>query len=397
MFNNVSMRNKVFILAFIISVGCTGKKSFHIEDIGTPSIKNGAQPYLQSSESGLFLSWQESNNDEHSLKYSRFNKNNWSDPAELASGKNWFINWADFPSLAVSQEGQLLSHYLPKSGESTYAYDVNVVMTNSGKSFKLHDDTTQTEHGFVSSTALENNKFLITWLDGRNTTMDEHHHGGAMNLRAAILNRSGEKEKEWLLDEKVCDCCQTSTTLTSSGPIVVYRDRSDKEIRDIAYTRYMNGSWTTPEKIADDQWQINGCPVNGPQITSSGNNIAVAWFSAKDNSPGVYLATSGNGGNSFSKPLVVDNENAIGRVDVVIDENKNIWVSYISTNNKDAVLKVAQFNNNGEVLTQTSIASFESSRKSGFPQMEIYNGDLYFAWTSAQDPSGITVKRLTIH
>jgi hypothetical protein len=389
------MRYKLLVLIFIISAGCTERKTFQIEDIEAPSIKNGAQPYLQISKSGLFLSWQESNNGKNSLKYSRLSKNGWSDPVELASGTNWFINWADFPSLAINQEGQLLSHYLPKSGESTYAYDINVVMTNGDKSFKLHDDTTQTEHGFVSSTALKDNKFLITWLDGRNTTMDEHHHGGAMNLRAVILSSSGEKENEWLLDEKVCDCCQTSTTLTSSGPVIVYRDRSDNEIRDIAYTRYINGSWTSPEKIADDQWQINGCPVNGPQVTSSDNNIAVAWYSGKN--PGVYLATSNDGGNSFSKPLVVDNESTIGRVDLVIDEDENIWVSYISTDNKDAVLKVAQFSKKGKILTKTSIASLETSRKSGFPQMEIFDEDIYFAWTNAQDPKGITIKRLNIH
>lgn len=391
------MRYLLPVIILISTAGCNGNKTFQIEDFSSPSMNNGAQPYLLGSGEGLFMSWQESSDSEHFLKYSRLSGEGWSDPVELASGSNWFINWADFPSLSINSDGGILSHYLPKSGESTYAYDINVVMGNDGKSFKLHDDTTQTEHGFVSSTALKDNKFLITWLDGRNTTMDDHHHGGAMNLRAAILNSSGEKENEWLLDEKVCDCCQTSTTLTASGPFVVYRDRSDEEIRDIAFTRYIDGAWTAPEKIADDQWQINGCPVNGPQVTSSGKNVAVAWYSGKDGSPGVYLATSNDGGNSFSPPLVVDNESTIGRVDAVIDEDENIWVSYVSTDNKDAFLKVTQFSKNGEVLNESSIASLETSRKSGFPQMELFKKNLYFAWTNEEDPEGISIKRLTIN
>lgn len=393
------MRYILTLLILVISAGCTGNKNktFQIEEVNGPSMKNAAQPYLKSSEKGLLMSWQEPGDSAHFLRYSRFSEEGWSDPIELASGTNWFINWADFPSLSINSDGDLLSHYLPKSGESTYAYDINVVMGSGVKPFKLHDDTTQTEHGFVSSTPLKDNKFLITWLDGRNTTMDDHHHGGAMNLRAAVLNSSGKKENEWLLDEKVCDCCQTSTTMTANGPLVVYRDRSDEEIRDIAFTRYIDGSWTAPEKVADDQWQINGCPVNGPQVISTGKNVAVAWYSGKDGSPGVYLAISNDGGNSFSQPLVVDNENTLGRVDAVIDEDENIWVSYININDKDAFLNVKQFSKNGEILSQSSIASLETSRKSGFPQMELFKNDLYFAWTNEQDPTGITIKRLTIN
>ena len=389
---NADINFYIFLL-FIIT-GCNGNPSPAIEDVPSPAQKMSAQPYLLSTGNELYLSWQETDNDRHSLNFSRYINNQWSDPAVLASGKNWFINWADFPSLAASPSGTLMSHYLPKSGDSPYAYDVNIVMAGSGRSFKLHDDTTQTEHGFVSSMPLENDKFLVTWLDGRNTTNVNHHHGGAMNLRAAIISDSGEKEKEWLLDDKVCDCCQTSVAMTAGGPVVVYRDRSDDEVRDIVLRRLQNGSWSSPEKVGNDQWVINGCPVNGPKIKASGELVAIAWYTGRNDFPTVYLTISNDGGKTFSAPVVVDEENTLGRVDVEIDEEENVWVSYLSTGTGDATLNASEFSKDGEPLNKFTIATLKNSRHSGFPQMEMFEKDLYFAWTSSEDSQGIAIKRM---
>ena len=58
----------------------------------------------------------------------------------------------------------------------------------------------------------------------------------------------------------VCECCQTSMAISGDIPIVVYRDRSEGEIRDIYYSRYIDSNWTEPHPIHNDGWEINGCP-----------------------------------------------------------------------------------------------------------------------------------------
>ena len=50
-----------------------------------------------------------------------------------------------------------------------------------------------------------------------------------MTLRYASFDGEGNKIEESLLDDKVCDCCQTDAAMTSKGPIIVYRNRSDEE------------------------------------------------------------------------------------------------------------------------------------------------------------------------
>ena len=62
-----------------------------------------------------------------------------------------------------------------------------------------------------------------------------------MTLRAAFIDKKGNKINEWELDGRVCDCCQTTAAITNDGPVVVYRDRSDDEVRDMSIVRYVNG------------------------------------------------------------------------------------------------------------------------------------------------------------
>ena len=40
-----------------------------------------------------------------------------------------------------------------------------------------------------------------------------------------------------VLDARACDCCQTDAAMTSAGPVVVYRNRTEEEIRDIYIAR----------------------------------------------------------------------------------------------------------------------------------------------------------------
>ena len=71
-------------------------------------------------------------------------------------------------------------------------------------------------------------------------------------MRFAAVEAEGKLSEEALLDERVCECCQTSAAVTSEGVIVAYRDRSEGEVRDIYYVRRQNGAWSAPQAIYED-------------------------------------------------------------------------------------------------------------------------------------------------
>ncbi|QSE98772.1 sialidase family protein [Fulvivirga lutea] len=385
------MNKHLQILAAIalLVAGCKSSTDQETVSENVPSQVNwldefpGSLPHLYTDlDSNVYLSWVIESDDTARLVYDQIGTD--MNPKPITSGTDWFVNWADYPMISTLHGQNFLAHYLQKSSEGTYSYDIKVTVSNdSGNAwnapFVLHDDGKEAEHGFVSVTPYMDN-FLVVWLDGRNTVMEESHdghgQGGAMTLRAAILNTNGEKLNEWELDNSVCDCCQTSVAITSSGPAVVYRNRSEDEIRDMYVVRFVDNEWTEPVAVHHDNWNIAGCPVNGPRISAYGNQAVVAWFTAPDE-PRVNVVFTKDGGETFSNPVRLDKGSAIGRVDAVMLDDEKAFVTWMEGENIEGALVSAS----GEVLKRTVIASSSTARSSGFPQITSDGDDIFVAFT----------------
>jgi hypothetical protein len=214
---------KIFYVVFIslnsILLSCEKVPIQVITEIPTPASAKSSEPNLHKSNNGtIYLSWIEILPDTTSiLKFSTLNMDNlWSEPKTIAQGTNWFVNWADFPGLVSFGKTNLASHYLEKSANGTYTYDVKLKLSNdSGNTWNLpltpHTDNTNSEHGFVSKLALNDDTLLTVWLDGRQYAYAEDNDSIAkeMTLRGAILDPNGKMLNEYMIDERVCECCQT--------------------------------------------------------------------------------------------------------------------------------------------------------------------------------------------
>jgi hypothetical protein len=378
-----------------------------IEEIATPAMEGG-EPNLHIAGDGrAYLSWIEYLDDTtNALMLSTLIDDRWTTPRPVASGSNWFVNWADFPSTAAFSSGRsLAAHWLAKSAEGVYDYDVHVaISTDEGEnwspSFLLHTDGIQAEHGFVTMIPLPEDLMFAVWLDGRHTKSGEggghdHGHGGAMTLRTATFNREGQLSEEAELDGRVCDCCQTAAALTSNGPVVAYRDRSDEEIRDIAIVRKLNGQWTKPKLVFEDNWQIAGCPVNGPAIAATGQKVVVAWFSAPDDMPEVKASFSENGGESFSAPVRIDDGNPIGRVDVVLLNENEALVSWMEFTGEVAEIRAVRVGPDGKKGSHITISAANAARSSGFPVLAATQEKILIAWTQADSTTTVRTAMLT--
>lgn len=363
-----------------------------VKELIAPSADEKSQlPYLFSNKDHTILSWVTQDNDKEStLYYSELIGGEWNEAKEIVHGNDWFVNWADFPAIAENN-GNLLAHHLKKSSNETFSYDVK--LNTKGISDKqwttsraLHSDATKTEHGFVSMVPYKTDSFFVTWLDGRNTGGGGHGggHHGAMSIRAAEVTPDGTILNEMELDHKTCDCCQTTAAITSNGPVVIYRDRSDKEVRDISIVRMVDGSWTEPKTVFHDNWEIKGCPVNGPSAASFENNLVISWFTAVSGEPKVNLVFSDNGGEHFDDPIVISDKSPIGRVDIAMIDGENCIVSWLESTGEMSELKVVKIHRSGKKSDELNIAELTSSRKSGFPQMELVREKLIFAWTHVE-------------
>ena len=382
--------SKIGLVFFILCLISCSKLDTSDIDLTTLSYSDSLQakktttPFLFTNEKEVFLSWTKKLNDTTaSLQYLKLQGNEWSTPIEIEKGSDWFLNWADFPVFAENN-GYLLSHFLQKSDIGAYTYDIKLKLYNKlteswSKAFLLHQDGTKSEHGFVTILPSENNSFFVTWLDGRNTVNTNDHH--AMTVRAARVLVNGEVTDDKALDLKTCDCCQTTAALTQNGPVVVYRDRTDDEIRDISITRYVNGNWTSPKPVFNDNWKINGCPVNGPSAAAREDHLAVAWYTAADEIPKVKLIFSTNNGVNFDTPMLIDEVKTVGRVGLDFIDKENVMVTWVSSEESQTYIKAMRVAINGAKSEIIHVSKFDPSRSSGFPQLAIVGDRAYFAWT----------------
>ena len=353
----------------------------------SPSGENASLPYLIEGEDNfMYMSWvQKRDSNWVDFKYARLENGAWSTPQLIASGNDWFVNWADYPMISVDKDGNMIGHYLAKSSVGTYSYDVNVVYKPAGSEWKgpvlAHSDGTSTEHGFVTMLPQNDGKFLLSWLDGRNTGGGTHDSpAGAMTIRTAVLNMEGDLSEEMELDNRVCDCCQTSGVMTASGPVISYRDRSSDEIRDVSVVRKVNKKWSSPVTINNDEWKIAGCPVNGPRMATNSNSVAIAWFTASGGEARVKMAFSEDSGGSFNQPITIDDSLTIGRVDVVMLDEKSALISWLDISNIPTI-RYRKVDIDGSMGEPIEISKTSDARGSGFPQMAKVGDQIYFAWT----------------
>ena len=405
-------RKRLLILLLVVFVfGCNRYDAPVVEApeqplvIGTtesPAAGDSREPELNATPDGrIILSWVEKlDAKRYALRAAVRDQTGWSETHTVAEGDNWFVNWADFPSVMGLNDGSLAAHWLVKSGTATYAYDVNIAMSKDGgktwtKPIVPHLDKTQTEHGFVSLIPLRDGRLGAIWLDGRNMKGmgDDHDEdkpsAANMTLRYAALDASGQISDEAELDERVCECCQTSAALSSDGVIAVYRDRSQNEVRDIYSVRQANGAWVKPQTVHADNWEINGCPVNGPAIAAAGRNVAVAWFTGAGGKQNVKVAFSADGGATFGAPIQIDEGATQGRVDVLMLPDSSVLVCWLSGTTEGGAINVRRVQANGTLGPPAMIAKTDISRSSGFPRMALLGNEVYFAWTEFGKPSTV--------
>ena len=383
--------NKNYTLVLLFSVliwGCTSNPQT-VKQFSNPASPNSVYPYLFSTGDQLYMSWITNNqNQTHSLNYASYSNNKWTSTKTIATDSTWFINWADFPSIIADQNGPIAAHWLNKKPGGSYAYDVNIsTADNSGnwnKTLTPHNDDTPTEHGFASMVPWDDETFLVVWLDGRKTDgrSDEDYFNitFAMTLRGALINKEGDILRRFLIDDSVCDCCQTSLVKTTDGAVVAYRNRTDNEIRDIYTSRFDGEEWSSPNAVYDDGWKVGACPVNGPKLAARDSLITIAWHTGATNTPTSKYAYSIDSGNTFSKPITLNDRTSLGRVDAETYEGVS-YLSWMEKGKNTALLKMATFDGDKQISQPKTVAKLNESRKTGFPQMERVNEILFFAWT----------------
>ena len=140
----------------------------------------------------------------------------------------------------------------------------------------------------------------------------------------------------------------------------------ENEIRDIFITRFKDNQWSTPIPVHNDLWQIAGCPVNGPAVITSSDQLAVIWYSGSRQVPKVQMAISQDWGASFDNPIMLSEGNTLGRVGITSLTDGSFVVIKLETQGDEAVIKLSQINKQGVLIQSENVVKTSIQRASGF-------------------------------
>ncbi len=391
------MRKTISTIFLFSVIVLAGEKRAEINVLESPAGAGSGEVWLCTHGGTLYMSWIEAEDrNRGTLLFAAYDGEHWDTPKEIFAGDDLFINWADFPKLAVTDK-MMVAAWLQKLGSGTFAYGVRfAVSMDKGSSWSpprwLHEDRSETEHGFVSLNPLDAETVAAVWLDGR--AMAGPHGEGPMQLRSRTITLKGLGE-EVLLDDRTCECCNTDLVSLGNDLFAAYRNQSKDQVRDIYLAKYRAGKWEKGFPVHGDNWQITGCPVNGPALDGRGKTLAVSWFTMVDG-PRSQLKVSRDGGISFPYHTTFGKE-PLGRLDCVVAENGRVAVTWLEAGESAGTVMVAFFRIHqgrlSEILT-LPVDRTPSGRVSGFPRTVSFGNRLIIAY---QDPDQPRIKLKQIH
>ena len=383
---------------------CGGSRSDY-SSLEFPGGQRSAQARLTSDIDGTpILSWLEPDGDETVLRYARLGAAGFETPVDVVSSERMFINWADFPSVTPIDQTLWFAHWLERAPDSAGAYHVaTMISRDAGVTWtaaeQMNEDSTEAEHGFVSVFEWDG-AIAGFWLDGRelaNWSFDDPDALLGVSLRLARYDSSGRVEDRRIVDELVCDCCQPDVAIAESGPIVVYRDRTEDEIRDVVVRRFVDGDWSAPANLGNEGWEIAGCPVNGPVIAAEGRDVVAAWYTAPDGFGRVRFARSRDAGASFAPAIDVDADGAYGQPGIVLDADGRAVVSWWRRSANGGIDLVARSYDVDGTASVVSIVAHETVASPVDVPQVVPVGDQYlFAWTTFDDGGSVRVAVLDL-
>ena len=392
--------NKIILLILgLIVFGCTK------QELSKPPFgERSRYPHLvKTMNGGLLVSWFEPlDSTTFGLYWSEYSENNWTEKNMIYASEDFFVNWADFPSIFELNDTTLVAHWPEMSSTGTYEYDVKVVYSGDRGStwcdpIVPHRDGKHAEHGFVSFYKNADRNLGMVWLDGRQMDGGHgHHSAGNMNLYTTSFDGEFGQDDDIPIDAMVCECCPTSAVQVGKATIVAYRDRLESEIRNINIIRKLDDEWEEPYPVFEDGWEIPGCPVNGPKLVEKDGKVAVAWFTAPEGDSRLNVAFSTDFGKSFSNPIRIDDGKPQGRVDLTWINENTIIASLLEANKDESDIVYRMINLDGTQSELKLVETLGGGRGIGYPQIEAVDSQMLVLWTNPEGKTQIQSKWISL-
>jgi hypothetical protein len=215
------------------------------------------------------------------------------------------------------------------------------------------------------------------------------------NLTADSSSRS--------LARGVCYCCKTAmTTDTTGGIYTAWRQVYSGNVRDIAFSKSSDGgrTFSTPVRVSDDNWVLDGCPENGPAIVvDTAHRIHVVWPTLLPGSTasslptlGLFYATSDDG-RRFRARQPIPTQGVPRHVQIAATARGQLVIAWDEQSPGSRIVAIARGTIDRNGSTRFSREAIPDDRPGSYPIVGATDSGAVVGWTSGD--SGQSVIRTT--
>ena len=233
---------------------------------------------------------------------------------------------------------------------------------------------------------------------GHDRTAAAHADGVAMAQKSALFysDLSGERE----LTRGVCYCCKTALAAGRDGAIfAAWRHVYPGNIRDIAFTLSRDGGRTfaAPQRVSKDQWQLEGCPDDGPALAVDGRRtVHIVWptvTASPEPHKAIFYATTTDGRAFTPRARVSPAGHNTAHPQVAVDDGGQVWVLWDEIVASRRRVFVAVRQGNGAFDAPRALSGEAAS--ASYPVAAVADGTLVAAWVEGTPAdSQIVVRRV---
>jgi hypothetical protein len=277
--------------------------------------------------------------------------------------------------------------------------------------------------GWESIAAAGDGRVTALWLDHRELASSggsggsaghaEHRHGtsggtekdGAARAQLSkLFFGSLDGSAPRALAAGVCYCCKTAMVAGSNGAIyAAWRHVYPGNIRDIAFAMSADGgrAFSSPVRVSEDNWVLDGCPENGPALAVDGKQrIHVVWPTLVASAPGaepalaLFYATSSDG-QHFTPRQRLPTQGVARHPQITVSPRGEVVVAWDEQSDGTRRVAMAHTTPDPNGTARFARTMLPDAAPASYPVLGSVDDGTIVAWTSgANSQAVIRVERL---
>lgn len=329
--------------------------------------------------------------------YYQFSKNNgvdWSEPREIGKQFGMPVESNAGNDIQIAASGDRILVVLQTTGELPGMGPlVPIFSSDAGNNWQKGENPTenqidQSHHDLVAD---EQGMFHLVWLDDR-------EENGYQGLRYARSRTNGQSwESRQTVDDSTCSCCWNRLQVTKNGDInVLYRDMSPRDMA-MAQSTDSGESWRQLGRVANFNWEFDGCPHNGGGLTEAGvGQLHASIWTGKEPNAGLYQSRSEDGGKTWAPPRVVGAGTNAFHSDIAAKDGDRLAVIWDAMGPDGSTVKISKSMDAGDSWSEPNQVS-NPGISASYPRIIATDNGWYAIWYEQKSKEGKKLYSAIIH